>query len=56
MINKNKMITNFKAYRINNLPREYIIQNGSSFKYLNSFGDLVQKYQNEIILIKVKIL
>jgi len=45
-----------KVYPVNNLPKEFLNQNGSSFKYLTSFGDLIQKYQNEIILIKVRIL
>ncbi len=45
-----------KVYLANNLPKEFLNQNGSSFKYLTSFCDLIQKYQNEIILIKVRIL
>ncbi len=45
-----------KVYPINNLPTEFINSNGSSFKYLTSFFNLIQKYQNEIILVKVRII
>jgi len=48
-------VSYLKVYPINNIPTKFINQNGSSFKYLTSFGSLIQKYQNEIILIKVRI-
>ena len=56
VVTQSLLIDYYRIYPMNNLTSEFSMQNGSSFKYLTSFSNLIQNnsnYFDEIIFVQV---